>query len=198
MENLDEFYALVLQASNFASEGNYDEALLAYEKLIEKYGEKFEDNKSINKNDKLSCELIQARYNKSYILSFQEKISESIKAYEKLIKLYKNSENIEILEFVAKALVNKANNHKLLQDYEKAIESFDEVINNFSGFQKQVAISYHNKAAILGELQNEKQMKEVCNELIEKFSNVHDEFIMNIVSSAEVLKDKDSFNKNCF
>lgn len=190
MEKLDEFYTLVLEATKNVNEKDYEKALNSYTKLVGKYGK--------NEDEKLQKELIQARYNIAYILASNEQIQESIKAYEKLINLYKNSENIYLLEFVAKALINKANNHKLLQEYEKALESFDEVMNNFCGFTKQVAIAYYNKAAILEELQNEKEMNEVCDELIEKFANTKDEFVENIVSSAQVMKDKDRFNNNTF
>ena len=37
-----------------------------------------------------------------------------------------------------------------------------------------------------------------CDAIIEKFANSSDEMIANIVSTAEVIKDKEKFNKNSF
>jgi len=82
-----------------------------------------------------------------------------------------------------------------LDIYNQVIEKFED---SKGELKNQVALALHNKSILLSELQREDELLEVCDSIIEKFSQSKDEMIMNIVASAEVIKDKDRYNNNTF
>ena len=106
------------------------------------------------------------------------------------------------MEFIAKAFVNKASRVRELHKNRQALEIYDEVVRRFENVSgkvlTQVALALHNKSVLLGELHREDELLAVCDTIIERFSNVKDEMIMNIVSTAQVVKDKEKFNNTSF
>ena len=124
-----------------------------------------------------------------------EKLEASIKAYDELINRFQNDTNEKNKELVVKSLVNKASRLNDLNEFDKAIKTYDLVFENYKESSgeifKQVAISMHNKSIILSKVGKESELFDLCDLIIENFSGINDPFISDMVSTAAVIKDKD-------
>ncbi len=167
-------------------------ALEVYRELVVNF------QKSTN-NDVL-VNVAQALYNMALIYGKNNNHEESIKIYDELISKFNQNENQYILELYVKSLVNKASRLKDLNKNIEAINIYNEVIEKFEAYTgtilNQVAIALHNKTIILSQLQDEKELLKTCDFIIERFSNTKHQMVLDIVSSAQVIKDKDRFNNN--
>lgn len=139
-----------------------------------------------------------ALFNKALGYTKSQEHEDAIKAYDKLQENFSSTTNLDILEIVAKSMVNKASRLNDLEKYEEAIILYDEVYDLYKDRKdkvlRQAAIALNNKVSILNALNKEKESKALCEMIIEKFSHINDEMIINIVSSAEVIKDKQKYD----
>lgn len=182
----EKVYGFLLKINVLTLLNKSDEVLKAYDEFIN------------NSNDVEDINLLkyvaQSYYNKALLLS-KENQDLAINSYDELTKRFENNENYQIQEFIVKSLINKASILLDKNEFEEAIKTYDEIYNKYINFDgeilKQVAISLHNKAIVLGQLGKESELFSLCDLIIDKFSNINDEIIINILSTAEVIKDKD-------
>lgn len=168
-------------------------------KTIEIYKEfisNFENSEYIQTKESI----VFAYYSIASIYTKENEIEKSIEVYDELIEKFSNIDDENIQEYIAKSMINKASRVQDLNKNRLALEIYDEIVERFDGSKgkilKQVALALHNKSVILGQLHEEKKLMEVCDTILEKFSNINDEMIVNIVSSAQVIKDKERFNSS--
>lgn len=211
-QGFDRAYELVDDL--FASVSNDEEKLYAHmlkinlltmlqkkEELFSSYDALIEDYKD-SKDEESLYYVAFACFNKAIECANYDEHQEAVNTYDLMIKKFENTKNPDIYEFVVKAYINKASRLNDLDKKEEALLLIDEVYEKFKDEKgenlTQVAISLNNKAAILDELGREKELKEVCELIVDNFSHIKNEIVQNIVGSAEVLTSKDKFSNNNF
>jgi len=138
--------------------------------------------------------LAKAMYFRGLIFYASNEPEKEIKAYDELIKQFKDNNELAIQEYVAKALMNKGITLGQLDGRsEDAIKAYDELINQFKDndelvIQEQVAKALLNKGVRLGQLDGSEDEILVYDELINQFKDSNELVIQEQVAKALVNK----------
>lgn len=140
-----------------------------YKLFLEKFFEKnYSDSLSIIDSLLKVCttnkELVSALYFKGIILGFLNKYEKAIEVYDDLIKEFKDSKELTVLELIASAYVNKGVSLFKMKENEKAIEVYDELINEFKNSKEpsileKVKSARVNKSVVLSRISKNKNDK---------------------------------------
>ncbi|MCK4782522.1 MAG: hypothetical protein KAV87_02145, partial [Desulfobacteraceae bacterium] len=100
----------------------------------------------------------------------------ALAAYDEVVKRFSDSDRVELLEPVAKAMVNKGVTLGALQRSEDEIAAYDEVVKRFSDSDRAellepVARAMVNKGFRLGELQRSEDEIAAYDEVVKRFSD---------------------------
>ncbi|MFX4264777.1 tetratricopeptide repeat protein [Aliarcobacter butzleri] len=160
------------------TKNEFEEALSIIEKIL-----------TLNLDDK---DLVKILFVKGLTLSkMNGKAEEAIKVYDELIERFKDSNENNILEVVAKAFVNKGFIlGKMNRKEEKAIKVYDEIIERFKDSNENnilecVAKALVNKGATLGRIEGEEEKTiKIYDEIIERFKDSKENNILEQVAKA--------------
>ena len=104
----------------------------------------------------------------------ESRLEERVNIYRKLINTFKESDELDLQEHVARALVNEGSALGELEQLENVVTVSDELIKRFGqsdelALQKQVVKAMVNKGVALGRLEQPENAIQVYDEIIEKF-----------------------------
>ena len=123
----------------------------------------------------------------------ESRLEERVNIYRRLIDTFKESDELDLQEHVARALVNEGIALGELEQLENVVEVSDELIKRFGqsdefALQEQVARALVSKGAALGGLEQLENVIEISDELIERFGESDDLVLQEHVARAMVNK----------
>ncbi len=138
-------------------------------------------------------QVAKALVNKGIILEQLNKLNEAIESYDLVIKQFKDSKEVALLESVAKALVNKGITLRQLNKLNEAIESYDLAIKKFKDSKEvvlleQVARALVNKGFTLVQLNKPQKAIESYDLVIKQFKDPKEVALLEPVANALVNK----------
>ncbi len=153
---------------------------------IEKAITNIKDAIQLAENDKNK---IQALFTHALLLGQLNRSEEAIEVYDEIVKRFEDSKDNNILEEVAKALVNKGSEFLKLDKDEKAIEVYDEVVKRLedskdNNILEKVSSALVSKGVTLGQLNRSEEAIEVYDEVVKRFEDSKDNSILKNVVKA--------------
>ena len=126
-------------------------------------------------------------------LNVRNGAADTVAACDEMIRRFGESEIPAVLEWVAKALVNKATALGALNRPQDALESYDEVVGRFGESKipillKSVASALVNRATPLGALNRPRDVLETCDEVVRRFGESDTPALLESVATALVNK----------
>ena len=126
-------------------------------------------------------------------LSVRSGAADTVAAYEDVIRCFGKSEIPAVLEWVAKALVNKGAALSALDRPQDALEACDEVVRRFGKsdiptLRESVASALVNRATPLAALNRPQDALETCDEVVRRFGQGDTATLMPSVATALVNK----------
>ena len=118
---------------------------------------------------------------------------DTVAAYEEVIRRFGESESLAVLEWVAKALVNKGAALGVLNRPQDALEACDEVVRRFGEsdiptLRESVASALLNRAKPLDALNRSHDVLETCDEVVRRFGESDIPALLESVATALVNK----------
>ena len=118
---------------------------------------------------------------------------DTVAAYEEVIRCFGESESVGVLEWVAKALVNKGAALDALHRPQEALEAFDEVVRRFGEsdiptLRESVATAFLNRARPLNALNRLHDVLDTCDEVVRRFGESDMPALVESVATALVNK----------
>jgi tetratricopeptide (TPR) repeat protein len=178
---------LFKEADNFMLKDEYQKAIDAYDKIINKLKN--------SKNNKLLEKFAKAHLLKAYIYrNYLENIDNAIAEYDIIIDEFKDTKNIALLKLYYNAQTLKA----YLLDKDEAIEIYDEIINKFANStNKELIKKFISAQYSKTYLSNSQEKLNIYDEIIKKLQNTKDKDLLKDLANVEFTKAKllnDSFN----
>ena len=126
-------------------------------------------------------------------LTVRNGAEETVAAYDEVIRRFGESEIPAVLEWVAKALVNKGAALGALNRPQDALEACDEVVHRFGEsdtptFLESVATALVNRGVPLGALNRLQDVLEACDEVVRRFGESDTPALLESVATALVNK----------
>lgn len=120
-------------------------------------------------------------------------VEDTVAAYEEVIRCFGESESVGVLEWVAKALVNKGATLGTLHRPQEALDACDEVVRRFGEsdiptLRESVASALLNRAKPLDALNRLHDVLETCDEVVRRFGKSDMPALLESVSIALVNK----------
>ena len=122
-------------------------------------------------------------------LNVRNGAADSVAAYEEVIRCFGESEIPAVLEWVAKALVNKGAALGTLHRPQDALEAYDEVVRRFGksdspALLESVAKALVNRGTALGTLNRWQEALEACDEVVRRFGKSDSPALLEPVATA--------------
>ena len=157
-----------------------EEALQAYDDAISEL--------DASEIPETSAAMVNAMLNKGIVLNQLNRSDEALELYDDMIDRFDPaSSEVEIVEDIATAWVERGITLGLLERPEEAVDVFDSVVKR-SAVPQQVARALANKGVALSQLGRERQALDTCNHLMELFGSSEDAEIVEQVAAGMLLK----------
>lgn len=180
-----EAMTLATEAATFVALGNFEDAISAYDIIIERFGDA--------KQTALLEQVAKAFVNKGVTFGSLGKPENEIASYDKVIECFGDAKQTALLEHVARALINKGVTFGDLGKLENELVAYDEVIEYFgdarqSTLLRQVARALVYKGLTLRDLGNYEDAIATYDNVIERFGDTKEVALLEQVAKALVNK----------
>jgi tetratricopeptide (TPR) repeat protein len=161
--------------------GNSEEAIVAYNELLRRFGDAEEPA--------IIETIANTLFNKGSQLRILNKNEEAIAVYDELLRRFADAQAPAIIETVAGALANRGNTLRRLDRNEEAIAAYDEILLRFAHarepeLRERIARALLNKGAALGVLSRSEEAIAVYDELLRRFADAQEPVIIETIASA--------------
>ena len=148
--------------------GRSEEAVAAYEEVVERFGDATEPE--------LREQVARALFNKGVRLGDLERNEEAVAAYEEEVERFGDAPEPVLREQVGKALVNKGLRLVALGRKEEAVEAFEELEARFGGapeseLRELVARALYGKGYVFFELERNEEALAAFEEVVARFGD---------------------------
>jgi len=154
-------------ANNLYYKGDYDGAIIGYQKVIEQY----------NDQDKLLIvtKVINAMFNEAVAYGRKGSVGEALASYQNIIDLYQSREEVEIAELVIKAMIyHLIISEKESADRERTLAGYESIINKYQSREEVEIVEMlvrlmGRQGEVYGEQGNIEKEFSIYNNLIKKY-----------------------------
>ena len=158
--------ALINKGITDGQRGESEEALAAYDKVVERFG--------ASDAPELQLEVAKALINKGIAHSQRGESEEALAAYDKVVERFGASDAPELQVRVAKALVNKGVTHGQRGESEEELAAYDKVVERFGAsdapeLQVRVAKALVNKGVTHGQRGESEEELAAYDKVVERF-----------------------------
>jgi tetratricopeptide (TPR) repeat protein len=163
----------------YAAEGRTDDAVAAYDEIVARFPQPA--------GEMLST-VVQARYNRAVVLRNAGRV-DAEPAYRTIVEDYAGSDEPEIQRYAAMAEYNLGLVQLKRDDAQAAVDTFQGMVGHFGAasdpvVRQRLAKGFYCRLTILSKAGEGMASTQACSELLQRFSEDHDEVIRQIVAGA--------------